>query len=486
MRKPSSQSKGMFLKLLPLSLLLIGQGYSIQGLAQEADNTPVLESQALSSSNGLPNSQLNSQPKPLGNPLPNPLTLSVLLENYANQSPEIALQLANIDMAKATLDNNQVGNRWQANIQGRLGQREFAEETQPHNLLALHVGKVIYDFDQADNQLQADSLSVEQQKVKLQLVENKQRLNVVKAYLNVLLADFQYRIDDEGMAVEYVGFDKVKDRHAIGQLSDVDLLSAEQKYQNALVKRMQAEQMQLKTRVELANTLGLPSERPDELRFPKLDSFKARSIKDVSLQALQAEVLANNQQLKVLEQAQQAQTYALQKAQNTSSPTVRADAWVGQLSSYPELREGSWKATLSVDIPLYDGGAESSATNQVQAQLAKLKAEQLQLQQALRTEVADIYFQLKLLDAEKKQHQVFGDYADLYLDYSRALYENESSTDLGDAMVRLSEANYAMVAWQFKQALLWLQLDYLQGKAVSLQAPKTTLASSDTNSTNNP
>lgn len=466
--KPNTQSKGLFLKVLPLSLLLVGQGYSITSFAQESAIASTVESKEVS----ITNSPVN--------PLPSPLTLTVLLENYANHSPDIALQLANIDMAKATLDSNQVGNGWQAQIEGRLGQREYAEETQSHNLLALHVGKLLYDFDQSNNQLQADTLSIEQQKIRLQAAENKQRLNVVKAYLNVLLADFQYRIDDEAMAVEYVGFDKVKDRHAIGQLSDVDLLSAEQKYQNALVKRMQAEQMQLKTRVELANTLGLPSERPDELRFPKLDVFKTRSIKDVSLQVLQTEVLSNNQQLKALEQAQQAQVYALQKAQNTSSPTVRADAWVGQLSSYPEVREGSWKATLTVDIPLYDGGAESSATNQVQAQLSKLKAEYSQLQQLLRTEVADIYFQLKLLDAEKKQHQVFGDYADLYLDYSRALYENESSTDLGDAMVRLSEANYAMVAWQFKQALLWLQLDYLQGKTVSLQATDAIVASSTT------
>ena len=456
MSKPNS----FLLKALPLSILLISQGLAFNSYAQEPE-----PSQEVSSSG-------QAEVTPISKPLPNPLTLKMLLENYANQSPEISLQRANINLANSVLGENQVGTSWQANIMGRLGQREFTEETQPHNLLALHVGKVLYDFERASSQLQADELSVEQERIRLEVIENKQRLSVVKAYLNVLLADFQYRIDNEAMAIEYVGFDKIKDKHAIGQVSDVDLLAAEQLYQTALVNRMQAEQFQLKTRIELANVIGLPSERPDELRFPNLKSFKSRSVKDISLQALQKQVLESNLQLKALEQAQQAQFFALKSAQNISSPTVRADAWVGQLSSYPELREGSWEANLSVDIPLYDGGAASAAKTKAQAKMAKLKAEYQQLEQSLRTQVSDIYFQLKLLEAEKKQHQIFGDYADLYLDYSRALYENESSTDLGDAMVRLSEANYNMVAWEFKQALLWLELDYLLGNKISLENSK--------------
>ena len=408
--------------------------------------------------------------------LPNPLDLETVLASFAHSSPEIAMQKANIDLAKASLEGNQVDNSWQANIEGRLGRREFDEENQPHNLLALHVGKVLYDFDRTETQRQADQTLLEQQTDLLNMFENKQRLNAIKAYLNVLLADFQFRIDDEGMAIEYVGYDKVQDRHAIGQLSDVDLLEAEQSYQTALVKRMQAEQMQLQTRIELANVLGLPNARPDELRFPELKSFNSRSVKSLDLQKLQNQVMQTNPQLVALKQAQQAQLFMAENAQKISAPSVRADAWVGSLSSYPELREGSWKATISVDVPLYDGGAKSSAIAKAQADLNKLKAQSQQIEQSLRTQVNEIYFQLKLLDAEKRQHQVFGDYADLYLDYSRALYENESATDLGDAMVRLSEANYRMVAWRFKQALLWLQLDYLLGKPISLSSPENVTA----------
>ncbi|GAB6069968.1 hypothetical protein JCM30760_10650 [Thiomicrorhabdus hydrogeniphila] len=406
--------------------------------------------------------------KPKAPSLPATLDLNVLLKSFADKSPEIAMQMANIDFAKANVEGNQVNNSWQANLEGRLGRRDYAEKDEDFNLLALHVGKVIYDFDRSDSQLESDKFLLGQQTEILKMVENNQRLNVVKAYLNVLLADFQYRIDNEQMAIDYVSYDDLKDKHSVGQVSDVDLLAGQQSYQKALVKRQQAEQHQLQTRIELANVIGLPDARPDELKFPDLKSFDLRSSKNLKLEDVQKQVLANNPQLIALKQAQQSEIYALKNAKNTSLPTVRADAWVGSLSSYPEIREGNWRAEISVDVPLYDGGAKSSAMGKAQANLNKIKAKIQKLEQSLRTRVADIYFKIKMLGAEKEQHKIFGDYADLYLDYSRALYENESTTDLGDSMVRLSESNYETVEWQFKQALLWLELDYLQGKKVDL------------------
>jgi len=411
--------------------------------------------------------------------LPNPLTLESLLNTFSERSPSISLQQAKIEAAESLTQFNQVDNSLKLNLEGRLGRREFGEEDQPHNLLALHVGKVLYDFNRNEHQLEADTALYEKEQLWLKEVKNLQRLDIVKAYLNVLLSDFQYRIDNEQMAIDYINFDKVQDRHKIGQLSDVDLLEAEHNYQQSLFKRMQSEQAQLKTRVELANTLDLPNARPDELEFPALKNFKSRSLKDVSLAKLQQKVLEANPQIKTLELQQQAQESLILKAQSSGSPVLRGDAWVGQLSSQPEVRDGRWRAEITLDVPLYDGGAEKSEVAIAKAELMKLKAQQAKIEQTLRSQVADIFFQLKLLATEEKVHQAFGDYADLYLDYSRALYENESKTDLGDSFVRLSQANYNMVAWQFKQALLWLELDYLLGHSVSLDKSAEVLVVAD-------
>ncbi|WP_168188905.1 TolC family protein [Thiomicrorhabdus sediminis] len=417
-----------------------------------------------------------SAPVSLPVSLPNPLSLEALLADYAQLSPNIRAQQAMLEISEANGSLNESVNNWQLALQGRLGYREFKERSEPNHRLVLHVGKVFYDFGRFAAQAQSDALILSQRQLELQQVENLQKLQVIKAYFNALLSDFQYRVDNEAMAIEYVGFDKLKERHAIGQASDVDLLAGEQLYQKALVKRMQSEQAQLKTRVELANTIGLPQARPDELVFPKLDAFKQRQLGDMSLAALQQQVLEKNPQMQALQQAYQALQFDLQKAQNLDSPTLRGDAWAGQLDSYPQLREGSWKAQISIDVPLYDGGNSRAGQKLIQAKMNQMQANMQLLAQQLRAEVADVYFQIKLLDAEQKQHKLFGDYADLYLDFSRALYENESATDLGDSMVRLSEANYNMVEWQFKQALLWLELDYLAGKAPNLNSAEVIAA----------
>ena len=52
---------------------------------------------------------------------------------------------------------------------------------------------------------------------------------------------------------------------------------------------------------------------------------------------------------------------------------------------------------------------------------------------------------------------------DLYLDRSRAIYEMEVKTDLGDAMVRLSEAQLADARNRFARALAWERLKVLTG-----------------------
>jgi hypothetical protein len=75
--------------------------------------------------------------------LPEPLTLEYLLsDEYLIQSPQMLLQNARLKQVQSLILTNQTSTDWQANIEGRLGWREYAQESQNHNLLALHLGKV--------------------------------------------------------------------------------------------------------------------------------------------------------------------------------------------------------------------------------------------------------------------------------------------------------------------------------------------------------
>ncbi len=402
--------------------------------------------------------------------LPNPLSLDYVLSLPMQQHPQLQLQQAKIDQIQAQQALQQSSDRTQLNLVGRLAWREYAKQSEDFHLAALHAKHRLYDFGQSANLTQ--SLSSKQQAQQQLLIESETqlKLQIMQAYFNVLLADFQYRIDNEAMAVAYVGLDKAKDRLELQRISDVDYLKLEADYQQILVKRTRSEHQQLQSRLLLANLLGLPDARPDELQLPQLKAFGKRDHKKLELETLQQQVITNNRTLQALQQQLQAALFELESKQALAKPNLSLDAWAGQLSSYPEIREGSWRVGLLVDVPLYDGGSTDAKVSQAKAHIQSLQAQIKLAEQALRDEVAEIYFQLKLLKAEQSQNQTFGDYADLYLDYSRALYENESTTDLGDAMVRLSQANYDQLSWQFKQALLWSKLDALLAKPMQVAA----------------
>jgi len=398
--------------------------------------------------------------------LPNPLTLDYLLSLPLYKLPQMQYQQAQINQLQAQQDLQLSTDKTQLNLVGRLGWREFADETQNYNLAALHLNQKLYDFNQSG--LLSESLDLQQQAQQIATLDTEKqlKLQIMQAYFNVLLADFQYRIDNESMAIAYVDLDKAKDRYDLQRISDVEYFEIETEYERVLVKRTRSEYRQLQSRIALANLMGLPKARPDELKMPKLEQFSKRDVQALDLEKLQQQVIDNNPTIQVLKQQVQAGLLEMQSKQAQGKPTVSLDAWAGRLSSYPELREGRWEIGLLVDMPLYDGGAISAKVSQVKAKNLQLDAQMKIKEQALRDEVSDLYFQLKMLKSEQSQNQKFGDYSDLYLDYSRALYENESATDLGDAMVRLSQANYDQISWQFKQALLWSKLDLLMAKPI--------------------
>lgn len=400
--------------------------------------------------------------------LPEPLTLKSVLTLPESVSPQVVASQARRAQALAEYDLQDASDAVELNALGRIGWREYADHTEDNHLLALHVGKKLYDFGQTQALIDAqEKISAAQ----AQLYEDQViqfQIQLMQTFFNVILADFQYRIENEAMAVAYVALDKAKDRYELNRISDVDYLKLQADYEKILVKRSRAEYEQRRTRTVLANLVGQPHQLPDKLSFPRLESIEDRTLKE--LDAYQKQALANNYQLKSLLLKRQAAQYRLEGESATDKPTFRVDAWGGKLSTYEYQREGRWRFDLSMDYPLYDGGIRSAKVSRARAEIQEIEAEVTALEQRLRDQVADLYFKLKLSDAEKKQNKAFGDYADLYLDYSRALYENESTTDLGDSMVRLSEANFQVISQQFKQALYWAQLDYLTGTPIQLSA----------------
>lgn len=371
--------------------------------------------------------------------LPEPLTLQSLMALPVTISPQVQLQQAKQQQALALIDQQQSVDAFELNLVGRLGWREFANETQDNHQLALHLGKQLYDFGRQSSITKAQQQLAKAEDQSGVLNQHQYQLQLMHAFFNIILADYQYRVQNEAMAVAYVTLDKAKDRHELQQISDVIYLKLQNDYEKILLLRAKAENEQRRTRSLLANLVGQPQALPDKLTFPKLDHYDTRALP--SLEAMQQQVLSNNLELKGLQFKLQAALSQLQGEDAANLPVFRVDAWGGQLSSYPQNYEGQWRVDLSMKMPLVDGGLKSASVAKQKAQIQQVQAEIAAAKQRLRDEVAELFFTLKLAKAEQKQVLLQADYADLYLDFSRALYENESKTDLGDSMVQLTESN---------------------------------------------
>lgn len=393
-------------------------------------------------------------------PLPTPLTLEYVLNLPAKMNPDFMRHQARILQAQAQQSEANAQDNLNFNLKGRLGKREFQGENQNFNLAALHVGLPLYDFGRTESNEQAWLLDVRANEYRLKSVENQFRLNLMRAYFNVLLADMRYRVENEAMVTTYVRLDKIREAHKLGQVSDVKLYESQENYQKAFVKRQKAKADLRRSPMLLANAMGYSDSDIPDLKLPELTN-SPETLLDIKYYLNLA--LNNNPDILAAKQAYDASQHRVESAQAGEHPVIRADAWVGQLSSYPEVREGHWQAEVSINVPLFDGGLIKSKVDRERAQRQEVRADIYETEQQIREQLTNLYFQLELLTAENEAVEVSQTAAEYNLDYKRALYENEVQTTLGNAMVQISQTQYDALAFKFKKALLWAQMQALTG-----------------------
>lgn len=393
-------------------------------------------------------------------PLPTPLTLEYVLELPARMSPSVLRQQASVLQAQAQQMEVTAQDSLNFDLQGRLGKREFRDENQDYNLAALHMGLPLYDFGRTAASEQAWSLDAKANEYRLESIEQQFRLDLMRAYFNVLLAEVRYRVENEAMAIAYVTLDKIREAHELGLASDTELYENEENYQKVLLKRQRALTDLRRLPMLLVNAMGRTDAILPDLTLPELIGPPETLLE---LEDYLRLALDNNPDILAAKQAYDASQYRVESAQAGARPVIRADAWVGQLSSYPEEREGHWQAQVSIDFPLYDGGLSKSRVDRERAQRLETRAGVFEIEQQIREKIMNLYFQLELLAVEKRAVEASQTAADYNLDYKRAIYENELQTDLGNAMVRITQTDYDALEFNLKRALLWANMQALTG-----------------------
>lgn len=395
------------------------------------------------------------------------LTLEAALATAGSGHPDLLLAQAERDSALADQHIAHSHQDTSVNFEGilrsgrpTLGGQDFVSD----NSVRLTARKTLYDFGRSSNAELAAQYELNAREADLTTVLDRRRLEIMARYFDVLLADMQYTVDNELMAVYYVNFDQGKDRLAQGQISNVELAELESRYRDTLVKRNASAQRRRITRALLANAMNSQSDLPGELEDPKLPGNQ-RDLPDY--EALLPILLENNSRLHAQQEMLVASQKRLESLRAEKGPTLDAEVQAADYNRVATTRD-NLSAGLILSWPLYQGERTDSRIAREMAQFNKLQASteklKMELTQALLETCLDI---TQLQNTARDAAQKNTEYRDLQLERSRGLYELELKSNLGTAMAGTAESNMRARNIEYQLALSFARLEALLARPLN-------------------
>jgi outer membrane protein TolC len=272
----------------------------------------------------------------------------------------------------------------------------------------------------------------------------------MEKYFAVLTADNYFISENEALAMGFIHYDNALQDQELGLVAEIEVLRLQAEYEVTRQKRYLAEQQQRLTRAILAEAMGHPEQLPSELEVPKINP--TRALPD-DFDILVNRALLNSPEAYAAHANTQAAQAAIGIAEATDNPSLDLQFEVSSYQRETRTRD-DWRAGLYLEIPLYSGSSPAKV-NLAVARHKQALANQQQIQSHLRLEVLQLWQRIQQLKLEIQGRSIELDYRDKYLDRSRAEYELEFKTDLGDSMVLYSRSSAERL-----QALYALELAY--------------------------
>lgn len=398
-------------------------------------------------------------------PLPDPLTFEYAIQLASDvDHPRLMQMQARLLEADAELRQAQAGYALELDLRleaARIEPSKLAtNQDQTDSIASLQLRKPLYDFGQTGDKTEAAEELRRAVENDRNYVVQRRKIDISRYYFEVLLADLKYAWDNEDMSIAYIRYDQAQDRHALGEISDIELLSAQNSYEEVRHRRYVSESSQYLARVALAEAINRPGQLSSNLITPDFNRWQYE-LPESSLMLEQS--LNQNPQLK-LQNAQVSASYKrLESARKQNRPRLEAELEYAEYARDTSSRD-DWRAELNLTIPLLEHEGMQAKIAKARANWLNDRSRLLELQADVRQRVLGLWQQIQLLKTQRQQRRVAMDLRELELDRNRAMYEMELKTDLGNAMVAVSEVRYLQAKTEFELALAWMELELMLGK----------------------
>lgn len=399
---------------------------------------------------------LVSRASDLDAPLPDPLGLEEALRLAGTGVPALIAADAGREAAEADylaadgLDDTRI------DFHGSLRAVEpsYKSDNDDHNdsRARLLLSKRLYDFGYGEALRSAADKG--RQASEFELLEARQAnvLAVMRAFFDVILSDLEYARDNEAMSVAFIAMDKARDENELGRLSDVELMQLESVYEQTRSQRLISEQSQRLTRSRLAIVMGRPKDLVSEVRMPDIQLSEAA---EEDFNTYWERVESAHPRLRALGMRLESAMKQLASARISDRPVLSAELEAGAYNRSSATTHPVGGGLL-LEVPLYTGSRKDAAVMRAQADVTSAEAALLEARLQLRQDALESWLERDRLRSDIRTAGVEGDYRELYLDRSRALYDLEVRTDLGDAMTRISEVRVkharALFDWAINEA----------------------------------
>ena len=402
--------------------------------------------------------------------LPEPLTLDYAL-SLAAESSHPRLQIIDAQQAVSEAHKQSAESAYGLNAEMELralwskpSPLALNQQTDDHRAL-LRIQKRLYDFGRTRQQVEAEETELEALKINRQAEIERRKIDIARRYFDVILSDLKFAWQDEAMATAYVTYDRIRDQHELALRSDVELLRAEADYQKVRMSRYQAEIQLRRTRALLAEELNRPDQLSSKLLRPVLN---VRKNKIAEYDELIKRMQGSNPQIKLAQQRLQAASRRLQAARIEGRPELTAQV---DIADYSRETAGNndWRAGLYLTVPLFDNPQIKAQVAKKRADWLRQKAELADIKLQMRQQLLELWQDVQFLQVSYEQLMAEMDAREIALDKSRALYEMEVKTDLGNSMVNVSEMQFKQAQLEFNLTIAWMKLHWLLGEKVYVE-----------------
>jgi outer membrane protein TolC len=324
------------------------------------------------------------------------------------------------------------------------------------------------DFGRSESEKEAASAALKAQQVAFLVRRDRLTLNIMERFFAVILADYTYRLFDERLAISYFRYIRMAERRdRFEQYSDLEVAEHEALYRKAYAARLQADLRRRQTRHVLALALGRPGELSKELVTPDLAVYRDRELPPYT--ELADQVISKSPALQARRQDVAAAQAAVDVARKLNSPVLSAEFEAREYSNTASASRDRYRANLKFNVPLFNGtGQRDTEVALARNTLLHEQAELLSAEYAVREKVLALLVGLEINRAQALAASAQETYRSYYQDHSRALYELEMRSDLGDAQAAAAEAMLEVIRVDFQHALLWAQIDALLGLPTAL------------------